>query len=190
MELTEKDALIIVDVQNDFCFGGPLAVKTGARVAWTMAVVAKYFADKSGAIYATQDWHPMDHRSFAEQGGHWPAHCVADTDGAAFHPHLVLPDGAIVVRKGANFDAYSGFVDSDLEQRISDAGVSRVFVGGLATDTGVLNTVVDALGLGLETYVLTDAVGAADIEPGDGRRALHLMQGSGAKLVETGEIME
>lgn len=191
MELTENDALIIVDVQNDFCSGGPLAVKTGAAVATTMTLVAEHFAEKGTKLFATQDWHPVGHLSFVEQGGQWPVHCVQGSRGAEFHPSLLLPEGTAVIQKGASIDkdAYSGFVDSDLEEQLKATGISRVFVGGLATDSCVLNTVVDALSLGFETFVISDAVGSLDVEPGDGVRALHLMMGSGAILVETEELL-
>ena len=191
MDLTETDALIAVDVQNDFCPGGSLAVKGGAKVAQVMSSVAKAFADRGARVFATMDWHPAGHSSFREQGGPWPAHCVQGTPGAELHPDLDLPDAAVIVRKGANpaMDAYSGFVDSDLEQRLMEAGVKRVFVGGLATDYCVLNTVIDALGIGFETYVLTDATDSVDVEPRDGLRALHVMQTSGATLTTTEEVL-
>ena len=191
VELTKNDALIVVDVQNDFCPGGALAVASGGAVAATMTRVAKAFAAKGAKVLATQDWHPAVHSSFNDQGGQWPRHCVQGTKGAELHPALSLPKGTHIVKKGASpdKDAYSGFVDSDLEARIKKANVRRVFVGGLATDYCVLNTVVDALGLGFETYVLTDAVGAVDVEPNDGLRALHLMESSGATLVTTGEVI-
>jgi len=191
VDLTETDALIAVDVQNDFCPGGSLAVKGGAQVAQVMSSVAKAFADRGARVFATMDWHPAGHSSFREQGGPWPAHCVQGTRGAELHPDVHLPDAAVIVRKGANpaKDAYSGFVDSDLEQRLKEAGVKRVFVGGLATDYCVLNTVIDALGIGFETYVLTDATDSVDVEPRDGLRALHVMQTSGATLTTTEEVL-
>ena len=191
MDLSECDALIIVDVQNDFCPGGALPVPTGMDVASTMSMVANTFQARGGRVYATQDWHPAGHSSFEAQGGPWPVHCVQDTPGADLHPAMVLPESVTIVRKGTSpdKDAYSGFVDSDLEARLRAVGIERLFVGGLATDYCVLNTVVDALGLGFETYVLTDAIGAVDVEPGDGLRAMHLLQGSGAKLATVDEVL-
>ena len=191
MELTKTDALIVVDVQNDFCPGGALPVPTGAQVAATMTRAAKAFAAQGASVFATRDWHPEGHSSFAAQGGQWPPHCVQGSHGAEPHPDLDLPSGASIVRKGTSLDkdAYSGFIDSDLEEQLRSAGVERLFVGGLATDYCVLNTVVDALDVGFETYVLTDAIGAVDVEPGDGLRALHLMQGSGAKLTTAVELV-
>jgi nicotinamidase/pyrazinamidase len=191
MPIGEHDGLIIVDVQNDFCPGGALAVPTGAQVAETLTGVAAHFAAHGAHVFATQDWHPAEHASFRAQRGPWPEHCVQDTPGAQFHPAFALPEGALIVRKGTDptKDAYSGFVDSDLEERLRASGVTRVFVGGLATDYCVLNTVVDAVDRDFETYVLVDAVGAVDVEPGDGQRALHLMAGSGAGLVEASAIL-
>lgn len=189
--ITNLDALIIVDVQNDFCPGGALAVPSGDAVAAKMTAAAKAFAEQGGKVFATQDWHPPGHASFASQGGQWPDHCVQESHGAAFHPALELPEGARVVRKGTSIDkdAYSGFVDSDLDEQLRSRGVNRVYVGGLATDYCVLNTVVDALSNGYEAYVLTDAIGAVNVEPGDGDRAVHLMEVNGAVLTTTQEVL-
>lgn len=191
MRITQADALIIVDVQNDFCPGGSLAVPNGDRVAATLARVAKAFDSKGGRVFATQDWHPAGHSSFKEQGGPWPTHCVQGTKGAAFHPDLVLPEGALVIKKGSNpkVDAYSGFTDSDLDAQLRAAGVCRVFVGGLATDYCVLYTVLDALRNGYETYLLTDAVGAVDVMPGDGERAIDRMRDAGARIATSDEVL-
>ncbi len=191
MELSERDALIIVDVQNDFCPGGALPVATGMDVASTMSMVANTFQARGARVYATQDWHPPGHSSFAEQGGPWPPHCVQDTDGADFHPAMVFPAGVRIVRKGTSpgQDAYSGFIDSDLEAQLKDAGVTRVFVGGLATDYCVLNTVLDATRNGFETYVLSDAIGAVDVEPGDGDRAVGRMADAGARFATSTELL-
>ena len=190
MELTKTDALIVVDVQNDFCPGGALPVPTGAEVARTLTAVAAAFAARGALVFATQDWHPAGHASFKPQGGPWPDHCVQGTPGAEPHPEFRLPAGTVIVHKGASpdKDAYSGFVDSDLEERLRAAGVTRLFVGGLATDYCVLNTVVDALACGFETVVLVDAIGAVEVAPGDGLRALHLMIGSGAQGLTTDEL--
>ena len=187
MSITNLDALIIVDVQNDFCPGGSLAVASGDAVARKMTDAARTFAERGAKVFATQDWHPAGHSSFAAQGGQWPDHCVQGTRGAEFHPELQLPDSVGVVRKGASphADAYSGFIDSDLDAQLKAKGVNRVYIGGLATDYCVLNTVIDALSNGYETYVLTDAVGAVDLDPGDGDRALHLMEVNGAVLTTT-----
>ncbi len=195
MRITNLDALIVVDVQNDFCPGGSLGVIGGDAVARKMGATARTFAERGGKVFATQDWHPAGHLSFAAQGGQWPDHCVQDSHGAAFHAELGLPEGTRVIRKGASLDkdAYSGFIDSDLDVQLKAGGINRVYVGGLATDYCVVNTVVDAVvdavANGYETYVLTDAVAAVNVEPGDGDRALHLMELNGAVLTTTEEAL-
>ena len=192
MQLSDQDALVIVDVQNDFCPGGSLAVATGAEVARTMSRAAATFDERGARVYVTQDWHPEGHSSFVESGGPWPPHCVQGSHGAEFHPELHLPAGHEVIQKGSDpaVDAYSGFLDSDLEDRLKTAGVKRVFVGGLATDYCVLNTVLDARRLGFETYLLTDAIGAVEMVPGDGERAIARMVEAGAIPVETAAVVE
>ncbi|MCH7593479.1 MAG: nicotinamidase [Chloroflexi bacterium] len=192
MQLSDQDALVIVDVQNDFCPGGSLAVATGAEVARTMSRAAATFDERGARVYVTQDWHPEGHSSFVESGGPWPPHCVQGSHGAEFHPELHLPAGHEVIQKGSDpaVDAYSGFLDSDLEDRLKTAGVNRVFVGGLATDYCVLNTVLDARRLGFETYLLTDAIGAVEMKPGDGERAIARMVAAGAIPVELAAVVE
>jgi nicotinamidase/pyrazinamidase len=192
MRITREDALIIVDVQNDFCPGGSLAVPGGDRVAATMTQVARAFRSRGGRVFATQDWHPAGHSSFKEQGGPWPPHCVQGTKGAGFHPDLVLPEGVVVIKKGSNpkVDAYSGFIDSDLDVRLKEAGVCRLFVGGLATDYCVLYTVLDALRNGYETHLLTDAIGAVEVAPGDGERAIRRMRDAGARITTSNEVLK
>ncbi len=182
MNMTAQDALVIVDVQNDFCPGGSLAVATGDEVSRTMTLAAAAFNQQGARVYATQDWHPAGHSSFLESGGPWPPHCVQGSHGAELHPELQLPDGHEIIKKGSDpaVDAYSGFLDSDLEAQLKTAGITRVFVGGLATDYCVLNTVLDARQLGFETYLLLDAIGAVDVEPGDGDRAIKQMLDAGA----------
>jgi len=190
MEFNNTDALLIIDVQNDFCPGGTMGVRAGDEVAATMNNLAEVFSSVGAAVFTTQDWHPSEHSSFTSKCGRWPAHCIQGTKGAERHPYLKPPQGSHFVKKGASVDkdAYSGFVDSDLAQQLNQIGICRVFVGGIATDYGVLNTVIDALELGFETYVLTDAVASIDVEPNDGLRALHLMEGSGATLVTTSQV--
>jgi nicotinamidase/pyrazinamidase len=189
LKLSESDALIVVDAQNDFCPGGSLAVPTGDRVASTLTDAAARFSRAGARVVATQDWHPAGHTSFVEQGGPWPPHCVQGSRGAEFHPNLRLPDGYVGVKKGRDpaVDAYSGFLDSDLEEQLRRAGVERLFVGGLATDYCVLNTVLDALTRGFETFLLTDAIGAVDVEPGDGSRAIERMVAAGAVATTVAE---
>ena len=186
--LTTSDALLLVDVQNDFCPGGALAVADGDAVvpalnAWIAA------ARQGGArVFASRDWHPPDHLSFAGQGGPWPPHCIQDTPGAAFHPDLELPEDAVVVSKADRSDreAYSAFDSGELAEQLRAAGIRRLWVGGLATDYCVKASVLDALEIPeLEVRVIVDAIRAVNVAPGDGDAALEAMQAAGAILERT-----
>jgi len=183
LTLGPGDALIVVDVQNDFLPGGSLAVPEGDAVVAPLNRYAAAFAAKNLPVYATRDWHPANHCSFRAQGGPWPPHCVADTAGAAFAPGLKLPARTTVISKAtaADKDAYSGFEGTDLDARLRAQGVKRVFVGGLATDYCVLNTVRDARKLGYDVLLLTDAVRAVNVKPGDGQDAEAEMRRLGAR---------
>ena len=185
IKLTVSDALLLVDVQNDFCPGGALAVADGDAVvpalnAWIAA------ARQGGArVFASRDWHPPDHLSFAARGGIWPPHCVQDTPGAAFHQDLELPDDAVIVTKAdtADREAYSAFDSGELAVQLRAAGIERLWVGGLATDYCVKASVLDAAELpGLEVRVITNAIRAVDAAPGDGEAALEAMREAGATL--------
>lgn len=163
------DALLVVDLQNDFLPGGSLAVPHGDEVLPVLEHYLELFS--ALPVYATRDWHPPGHCSFREQGGPWPPHCVAGTHGAEFA--LRLPPSAVVVSKATTLeqDAYSGFEGTALDDSLSAARIRRLYVGGLATDYCVLNTVRDALKLGYRVMLLTDAIRAVDVHPGDGERA-------------------
>jgi len=171
--LHHGDALVIVDVQNDFLPGGNLAVPNGDQVVPVLNRYIAAFAAKQLPIFATRDWHPADHCSFQAQGGPWPPHCIADSEGAAFAPSLKLPAGTTVISKAVtqDKDAYSGFEGTDLDARLRDLGAQRLLIGGLATDYCVLNTVKDALGHDYEVLLLTDAIRAVNVQPDDGRDA-------------------
>jgi len=173
LSLRSGDALIVVDVQNDFLPGGSLAVPDGDAVVPVLNRYAAAFAASRLPVYATRDWHPSNHCSFKAQGGPWPPHCAANTNGAAFAPGLKLPAQTTVISKAtmADKDAYSGFEGTDLDARLRAQGVKRVFVGGLATDYCVLNTVRDARKLGYDVMLLTDAIRAVNVKPDDGRNA-------------------
>jgi nicotinamidase/pyrazinamidase len=167
------DALIVVDVQNDFLPGGSLAVPHGNDV---VPVLNRYLAafERAGLpVFATRDWHPADHCSFHARGGPWPPHCVQGTRGAEFTPGLALPPSTEIVSKDAlrEQSTYSGFEGADLDRRLRAHGVRRVFVGGLATDYCVLHTVKDALLRGYAAVLLTDAIRAVNVDPDDGRKA-------------------
>jgi nicotinamidase/pyrazinamidase len=178
------DALLVVDVQNDFLPGGSLAVERGDEVVPLLNHCLALFAGKKLPVYASRDWHPPDHISFRARGGPWPPHCVAGTHGAEFSASLMLPPGAGIISKAdtRERDAYSAFGGTDLDRRLKAAGVRRLFTGGLATDYCVLNTVKDALALGYEVFLLIDAVRAVEAQPGDGERALAEMRRRGARV--------
>jgi nicotinamidase/pyrazinamidase len=182
--LRPGDALVIVDMQNDFV-SGSLAVPGGGEVIPVLNRYIGIFARQNLPVIATRDWHPLRHRSFRECGGDWPAHCVASSAGAAFVPALALPADAIVISKGTQTDreAYSGFEGTDLDRQLRARGVLRLFVGGLATDYCVLNTVRDALAEGFEVLLLADAIRAVDVNAGDGTRAQGEMQKLGARPI-------
>lgn len=190
-----RDALVIVDVQNDFCPGGALAVGDGDRVVPVLNRYAERFAREGAPVFATRDWHPPRTRHFKAYGGVWPPHCVQGTPGAELHPALVLPEGTEIVSKGMDpeTDAYSSFqAESDDGMPFAAAlgahGTSRLFVGGLATDYCVKATVLDALKEGFEVVVLEDAVAAVDVTPGDGTRALGLMKEAGAQVARLQDL--
>jgi len=188
--LNHADALVIVDVQNDFAPGGSLAVPHGDEVVPVLNRYVEAFDAAGLPVFATRDWHPADHCSFKARGGPWPSHCVAGTQGAGFVPDLALPASATSVSKAAerDRDAYSGFAGTGLEADLRRRGVKRVFVGGLATDYCVLNTVRDARGLGFEVVLLTDAVAAVNVTPGDGPKALAEMLRLGARPLVFGHL--
>ena len=186
--LQTGDALVLVDVQNDFLPGGSLAVPEGDQI---LEPINRWLARFSAArlpVFATRDWHPPEHCSFAARGGPWPPHCVAGTRGAEFAPGLQLRGGSrlTVIDKGTapDADAYSGFQGTDLHTRLQGAAARRLFVGGLATDYCVLNTVLDARRLGYDVIVLQRAIRPVEVHPGDGARALAAMSAAGARLCE------
>lgn len=182
MQLQKGDALLIVDVQSDFCPGGALPVEDGDAVVPVLNAWSDAARQQNTPVFASRDWHPTDHCSFTEQGGPWPAHCVAGTPGAAFHPDLHLPDGTVIINKATETqgDAYSAFDGTDLSERFENAGIRRLWVGGLAQDVCVKATVIDACNLGLETHLIVDA--ARPVNPEDGRTALEEMKQAGAIL--------
>jgi nicotinamidase/pyrazinamidase len=184
--LQEGDALLIVDPQVDFCPGGSLAVPNGDRIFDAV----NRAADMAPLVVASRDWHPPDHISFREQGGIWPVHCVRDTPGAEFHPTLDQSRIDKVVSKATSRseEAYSAFAGTDLEEYLRSRGVKRLFVGGLATDYCVRQSVLDARKAGFDVVVLEDAIGAVDVEPGDGDKALAEMRAAGAEISSTKQL--
>jgi nicotinamidase/pyrazinamidase len=187
-----RTALLVVDVQNDFADpAGSLYVNGGESVVPTIAQEVSDAREAGALVVYTQDWHPEHTPHFAKDGGTWPDHCVQHTWGAAFHPDLPV-DGE-VLRKGADGrDGYSAFSVRDPEtgeteetilgSLLLERGIERVVIAGLATDYCVVETVLDARLLGLPVTVLTEAIRAVDLEPGDGERAIARMRDAGAEL--------
>lgn len=190
LSLTASDALILVDVQNDFLPGGALAVPGGDRVLAPLNRCVRAFGRLALPVIATRDWHPERHCSFRPQGGAWPVHCVAGTPGAGLSSALNLPGDVVLVSKGQDpgREAYSGFEGTDLEARLRALGCERLFVGGLATDYCVSATARDALAAGFQVVVLEDAIAAVDVQPGDGARALRELVGLGAVTASVEQV--
>lgn len=179
--LRAGDALLVVDVQPDFCPGGKLAIERGDEV---IPVINEWIAAAGEAgvpVYASRDWHPAHHVSFEESGGQWPEHCVQDTPGAQFHPDLRLPDDAVKISKGTRLDKdqYSAFDDTGLAPYLRDQGIKRLWVGGLAEDVCVHATVLDACREGFETRMIPDAT--RPVTPEGGEKARREMQEAGAR---------
>ncbi len=184
VKVTEGSALIIVDVQNDFMPGGSLPVPSGDKVIPVINKLIEGFKGKGMAVIASRDWHPEDHISFKQ----WPVHCVQGTKGAEFHPLLELPADVIVISKGTSPDkeAYSAFKDTELEAKLKELGIKRLFVTGVATEYCVKETVLDALERGYQTFVVLDAI--KGIKEDDEERAKEEMLNKGAVLLESEEI--
>jgi nicotinamidase/pyrazinamidase len=184
-----RQALIVVDVQNDFCSGGTLAVTDADSVVPVLNQWLMRFQTEHQPIALTQDFHPANHCSFVDQGGPWPPHCVQGTTGCAFHPALAIPTGAVVFQKGTNphQDAYSGFEGKTrsgqgLTSWLRQQQVEELVVGGLATDYCVRATVLDALHLGFSVRVCVAGIRGVEVLRGDSKRALAAMVSCGAQL--------
>lgn len=180
--LRSGDALILVDVQRDFCPGGALPVPEGDQIVpvlndWIAA------AQRSGIpVFASRDWHPPGHVSFQEQGGQWPAHCVQHSPGADFHPDLQLPPGVVIIDKGTDpqRDCYSALAAEPLQDELRRRQVRRLWIGGLALDVCVRATVLDALRAGFDVHLIADAVRA--VNPSRADSTLHELAAAGALI--------
>ena len=192
-----KKALLIVDVQNDFCPGGTLAVPNGDQVIKPLNRVAEYARANGWVITASRDWHPRQTTHFEKFGGRWPVHCVQNTYGAEFHPSLRLPSTTVVISKGIYDDGYSLFEGFHLRKDGGNLVTSwfflnncdEVYIGGLATDYCVKATALDAVKNGLKTYLLFDACRAVNINPGDGDRAIEEMIRAGVIITTTDKVL-
>jgi len=190
--LSNNDALLITDIQNDFLPGGALPVSDGDQVIPILNEYARHFIRTGAHVLASRDWHPPNHMSFKAQGGSWPPHCVQNTEGAMFHKDLRLPEDTRVISKATNpqKEAYSAFDGTELANELRMLGVKRFFVGGLATDYCVLNTVLDSLKLGFKTIILMDAVRGINVRPRDVDRAVAAMVKAGAEQAVTENFPE
>lgn len=179
----KNDVLIIVDVQNDFCPEGALPVPRGDKIIPILNQYIELFERMGAKIYATRDWHPPNHVSFVSQGGKWPAHCVRGTRGAEFHPDLNLTEKTKIISKATHpkKEAYSGFDGTILSEELEKNESKRIFIGGLATDYCVKNTVLDSLKLGYQTYLLADATLGVNLNSDDTQQAIEEMVKKGAK---------
>ncbi len=204
----KNDALVVVDVQNDFCSGGNLAIAGGEEVVPVINGLMPGF----GTVVATQDWHPPGHGSFAssnpgaspfqkvDRDGDkqvlWPDHCVQGTTGADFHPGLDLAPVHVIVRKGyrTGVDSYSAFRENDrktptgLEGCLKSLGVERVFICGLALDYCVFYSALDAIEMNFGVAVITDACRGIDSPPGDCTRKIKWLKKSGIAVIKTSDV--
>jgi nicotinamidase/pyrazinamidase len=191
MSENDRAALIVVDVQKDFCPGGALPAPGGNDI---IPALNRHLAEartRDLAVYASRDWHPARTAHFQEYGGEWPPHCVQGSAGAQFHPDLKLPPDAIIISKGDDpqrhgYSAFDGHTSDGktLLHDLRDRHVTRVYVTGIATDYCVKATALDALQAGLEVRILPDAITGIDVRPGDTQRALDEMSAAGARVVE------
>ncbi|MDR1804393.1 MAG: bifunctional nicotinamidase/pyrazinamidase [Treponema sp.] len=206
-------ALLIIDVQNDFCPGGALAVEKGDEVIEPLNRLASMFAAESGRVVATQDWHPANHVSFAashegkkpgdmvdlpevKEQVLWPKHCVQGTRGADFHKGLNLTPVNLIIRKGfrTGLDSYSAFFENDrktftgLDGYLTALSIDTVVIGGLATDYCVAYSAADAVNLGFKTIVALDACRGVGIPKGAVERALEYLEKKGVIMIQTGDI--
>lgn len=184
-DVPDGAALLLIDVQNDFCPGGALPVPDGDRVIPVLNAAIARFASRGQPVYASRDWHPPDTTHFREQGGPWPPHCVAGTRGADLHPDLRVPHGTILIStgQGRQDDGYSAFEGRTADGRmladdLRAKEVGTLYVGGLATDYCVRATVLDARREGFDVVVLSD--GIAGIDPATSERAVEEMRAAGA----------
>ena len=189
MSSSHRPALLIVDVQKDFCPGGALAVPDGDRVVPALNRHAADAAARGWPVYASRDWHPPVTRHFQPYGGDWPPHCVQNTEGATFHDDLRLPDSAIIVSKGLaadshGYSALEGYTPNGktLLAELQERQIDHLYVGGLATDYCVKHSVLDARRAGLQVTVLGDSIAGVDVKPGDSAHAMADMRAAGAEI--------
>ncbi|MFH1641122.1 MAG: bifunctional nicotinamidase/pyrazinamidase, partial [Candidatus Omnitrophota bacterium] len=188
--MKSKKALLIVDMQNDFCPQGALAVPEGDKIVANLNKYIKIFSKKKLPVFASRDWHPVRTKHFKDFGGTWPVHCIQNTKGASFHPDLLLSGNTTFLYKGMDpdKDSYSVFQAEDsrgmkFEKLLNIFGVKELYVGGLATDYCVKSSVIDALKKGFKVILLIDAVKGVNLKAGASEKAIKEMVKKGAKKV-------
>lgn len=187
--IDKHTALVVVDVQKDFCPGGAVPVADGDKIVPVLNEYIEKFRVTGAPIIFTRDWHPADHSSFKEQGGPWLPHCIQNSDGAKFHPDLLIPsEGEIVSKADKKDEAYSFFQGTGLAKKLHERKIERLLVGGLATDYCVKETVLDGLKHGFEVFHLDDASRGVNVNLGDSEHALQEMVEKGAKRIKIQDI--
>lgn len=191
IQLQQGDALIVIDLQNDFLSGGSLTIVESDHVIPIINRYIDQFQQCQLPIFMTRDWHPANHQSFITQGGPWPKHCVADSKGAEFSPDLQIPNTVHIISSGTQVDqdGYSGFENPGFKKQLDKLHLLRLFISGLATDYCVFNTVSDALQLAYQVFLLEDAIRAVNLQPEDGKNAKMEMQEKGAVIITLDNIL-
>jgi nicotinamidase/pyrazinamidase len=186
------DALLVVDVQNDFLPGGALGIADGDVVVPPINRLLEAWRARGLPVYMSRCWHPPGHCSFRERGGPWPPHCIADSHGAEFSAELSRSPADVVISKATQVDrdAYSALDGTGLDEQLRRRGIRRIFVAGLATDYCVRATGLDARSTGFDVVTLTDAICAVNAEPGDDARALAELAAAGVGFAQTSEVLE
>ena len=187
--MRRRAALLVVDVQLDFCPGGALPVPEGDQVVHVLNKYIEIFWKRGTPVFASRDWHPVNSEHFNENGGVWPVHCLQWSRGADFHPELILPHGTVIISKGVapwdnGYSALEGITENGtvFSMLLRHMALDRLYVGGLATDYCVKESVLEALREGFSVTLLTDAIRGVDLKPGDSERAVAEMIGAGAEL--------
>ena len=188
-----KKALLVVDIQNDFCPGGALGVRKGDQIIPTVNKYVDLFLKNQFPVFVSRDWHPENSKHFKESGGPWPAHCVKNTKGAEFHPDFQVPDDAIILSKGTDpdMDGYSVFDAHDLENKpfidlLKKMGIDELYIAGIATDYCVRMTSLDAFKNSYKVNVLTDAIKGVDEQ--DSKHAIDEIVAKNGKLKIFSEV--
>jgi nicotinamidase/pyrazinamidase len=190
-----KKALLVVDVQNDFCPGGALGVPEGHKIVPSINKYIKIFAKSKSPIFATRDWHPVKTKHFKDFGGVWPIHCLQNSKGATFHPDLKLTKDMILLYKGMDpdKDCYSSFHAEDasgisLLDWLKRLDIKELYIAGLATDYCVKFTAIDALKNGFKVRILIDAIQGVNLKPKDSEEAIKKIINMGAKKIKLADL--